>query len=161
MTFASPILYGLPIPVVISLLSGKRHSSRTETTLKEALKILNQIKRGKTPSVPQFPSRRDLYMSLFLSRMAEAGITPSTSVGAGLAVPVTKLAEYLRSIGIEPSVIEALETGVEEATSEDEVDIIVEASSGTASLQLTEEQVKTVKGLARESWKRSHGGSGG
>ncbi len=140
---------------LLMLLFGRKPSDRRQTIVKSIQKMSQQLRKGKTVEAPQVMSRREMIKFLFSSKMTEAGL--QTTEGAADAVPLsfTHFAQYMRSMGVDEGLVEAMQSGIVEAESEAEVDDLIDAAIGTPDIQLTTEQAEPVKDLARQEWRRS------
>jgi len=111
------------------------------------------IEKDKKFSVSETQTRQDIISTLFVEKLDEIGITPSTDSGY-IPTSQTPLARYLRRFGVIDDIIDAILAGLAEEESEPAVREIIEAASDTPEIELEGDHLKQAQDLAVEEWNK-------
>ena len=118
--------------------------------MKPMRKMASEAEKGKKLSVPQVRSRDEIITAMFVTKLTDIGIKPSSSSGH-VPVSYTPFALFLKDRGVQDDIVGALLEGIMEEDSEEAVSEIIDAAS--PELDLTGSELEKAKGIAVEEWR--------
>ena len=118
--------------------------------MKPMRKMAGEAEKGKKLSVPQVRPRDEIITEMFVSKLTEIGIKPSTSSGH-VPVSYTPFSLFLKDHGVQDDIVGALMEGIMEENSDETVRGIIDAAS--PELNLTGPELEKAKDLAVEEWR--------
>ncbi len=126
---------------------------RSHPAIKQVKKLLKSVQKDKRLPELKVASRQEIITKLFMDRMAAADIRPSSDFGH-MPVSYTPLARFLRERGLKDDIIEAIQAGIMEESTEDNVRALVVDTVDALDISLSSEEIQQIQELAIEEWTR-------
>ncbi|MFW9960088.1 MAG: hypothetical protein ACFFDV_03670 [Candidatus Thorarchaeota archaeon] len=121
--------------------------------MKQLKKMIGETEKGKSLSVPSVRTRQEIITQIFLSKMNQINLTPSTDSGY-VPVSSTPLARFLKDRGVADDTIDAIIAGLMEEEHEAEVRNIIDAASDSPEVNLIGNELDEAKELAVDEWRK-------